>query len=705
MIKESELRDLICERIELIGNDLVVLNKEKYIPNTLGTKGFIDIYAKDKNNNHVLIELKRSNQAARQALHEVIKYAEGVKSHFGANDDEIKIIIASTEWSELLVPFSSLTHNTPFLLKGVKIHLNGKDIITESIKPLKYNKGRFISPKYEVFWYKDESSLNKGIISIQKTLKESGIHNFLLSILKAEKPIPSPSKERRKGIILKIAQLNNIQTTDTATELFSYIVFLSTQTMSSIECLDIIKRTQSKDIVDEVIYNISTMDEEEQVDFLYEYTFDFQNIESDDVEIGNPAKFLLYLNTSGIKLHKLIREGFFELNKNLTDETILSELKGNKGNSAQTLQANIILDSNQQVNNLKKNIQKLLHNNLAWQNQILQILNEIEKNHPNSIIDLDIYHPRIGLFSIYYTIKNIDNQESYLPYYSLSVKNEQGTTLKQYFGCLQENNSSIPFQDIIKKHYDGNIQNLLYTITWGGTDDRDDEILDDAGLSYMSFYHDYDTDKTYALINNKWREHHIETINDYFVDFIRNNPILISELVDQISFFDRGDQFTEPYIDTHIIVERSEIESLDISRLHAFFKFATSSPLITSYLQGKVDISINGYDSDGELYMIDDVRTYMRKICNEINYLFFFINPNGASQILRCFFLAFTDIKSESIASDGRIKLDIEFTEIDSFFNQQFSGLNELTERCNMSIDENKKITFAVLDCIGISYK
>ncbi|HIF0959893.1 TPA: endonuclease NucS domain-containing protein, partial [Klebsiella pneumoniae] len=105
-MKENELRDLVCERIDILGEDLILLDKEKYLPNKLGTKGFIDIYAKDKQNNHVLIELKRSNQAARQALHEVMKYAEGVKLYFGANDDEIRIIIASTEWSELLVPFS-----------------------------------------------------------------------------------------------------------------------------------------------------------------------------------------------------------------------------------------------------------------------------------------------------------------------------------------------------------------------------------------------------------------------------------------------------------------------------------------------------------------------------------------------------------------------------------------------------------------------
>ncbi|MDE1480567.1 endonuclease NucS [Xenorhabdus bovienii] len=226
MIKENELRDLVCEKISILGNDLIFLNKEQYIPNTLGTRGFIDIYAKDKDNNHVLIELKRSNQAVRQAMHEVIKYAEGVKSHFGANDDEIKLIIASTEWDELLVPFSSLTYNTSLSIKGIKIHLNSNEIAAEAIEPLKYNKGRFISPNYEAFWYKDEGSLDKGISSIQKTLKAAGINNFLLSILKAPKPITSPSKERRKEVLIEIARLSNIETKDTSPELFTYIVFI-----------------------------------------------------------------------------------------------------------------------------------------------------------------------------------------------------------------------------------------------------------------------------------------------------------------------------------------------------------------------------------------------------------------------------------------------------------------------------------------------
>ncbi|HEE1161007.1 TPA: hypothetical protein R6453_005550, partial [Klebsiella pneumoniae] len=174
---------------------------------------------------------------------------------------------------------------------------------------------------------------------------------------------------------------------DSNTELFSYIVFLSAQAMSASEHLDIIKKTKPNEVIEEVKETIVGLEEEEQIDYLRNYSFDLENIESDYYEIGNPAKFILYFNTPGINLHKLIRKGFFELNENLSDDVILAELKGSKGNSAQNLQANLSINCKQKLSNLKEAVQDLLETNLVWQNQILQILAEIEKKHPDSTIE------------------------------------------------------------------------------------------------------------------------------------------------------------------------------------------------------------------------------------------------------------------------------------------------------------------------------
>ena len=78
-MEEIALQNLIAQNICKLKPGLTLLNKEQYIPNKHGTKGFIDLYAKDEKGRHVLIEIKRSNAAAREANHEVNKYVEGVK--------------------------------------------------------------------------------------------------------------------------------------------------------------------------------------------------------------------------------------------------------------------------------------------------------------------------------------------------------------------------------------------------------------------------------------------------------------------------------------------------------------------------------------------------------------------------------------------------------------------------------------------------
>ncbi|HHC0084037.1 TPA: hypothetical protein ACN7TU_004962, partial [Klebsiella pneumoniae] len=77
---------------------------------------------------------------------------------------------------------------------------------------------------------------------------------------------------------------------------------------------------------------------------------------------------------------------------------------------------------------------------------------------------------------------------------------------------------------------------------------------------------------------------------------------------------------------------------------------------------------------------------------------------NGYSQILKQFFLAYTEIKSETITAVGNIQIELDTSNARSFFEHQFSGLNELTELCDMTIDENKAITYAVMNCINVHY-
>ena len=160
-MKESSLRDLIAQKISQLKPGLTLLQKEQYIPGEHGTKSFIDLYARDEKGRHVLIELKRSNTAARQALHEVSKYVEQVKQHFGAKDSEIFAIIASTEWGELLLPFSRFCEDAGFSIEKIQIDVteDHSDCQARPISPLATIRGRLIAPWHHIYWYTDKDAL------------------------------------------------------------------------------------------------------------------------------------------------------------------------------------------------------------------------------------------------------------------------------------------------------------------------------------------------------------------------------------------------------------------------------------------------------------------------------------------------------------------------------------------------------------------
>ena len=79
---EDIIRDFLAENLELISHEFEFVQKEFPLPNAFGTRGYIDILARDEHYNFVIIEIKRSNQTAREAVQEVVKYANLLKQNY-----------------------------------------------------------------------------------------------------------------------------------------------------------------------------------------------------------------------------------------------------------------------------------------------------------------------------------------------------------------------------------------------------------------------------------------------------------------------------------------------------------------------------------------------------------------------------------------------------------------------------------------------
>jgi len=117
---EETVRDYLASNLNFISSDLHLIGKEFKLTHIAeakrkGTervkvKGYIDILARDEDGNYVIIEIKRSDKAARETFNEIFTYIQLLKREHGVKDSEIRVILVSSEWKGLRFPFSEVYH-------------------------------------------------------------------------------------------------------------------------------------------------------------------------------------------------------------------------------------------------------------------------------------------------------------------------------------------------------------------------------------------------------------------------------------------------------------------------------------------------------------------------------------------------------------------------------------------------------------------
>lgn len=141
---ESVLRDLLADRLELLEPGLTLVTTECTVANPgAGAGGRIDILARDQFGNTVAIELKRSDNAARAALNEVMKYVALLQTERGLPAEKLRVFLVSTSWHELQTPFSEQVHTSPYSLQGYHLELDGDGVPSRAtpVQPLPPSAG------------------------------------------------------------------------------------------------------------------------------------------------------------------------------------------------------------------------------------------------------------------------------------------------------------------------------------------------------------------------------------------------------------------------------------------------------------------------------------------------------------------------------------------------------------------------------------
>lgn len=157
----------------------------------------------------------------------------------------------------------------------------------------------------------------------------------------------------------------------------------------------------------------------------------------------------------------------------------------------------------------------------------------------------------------------------------------------------------------------------------------------------------------------------------------------------------------------HYAIDRKDIETKNVKPISDFFARIESNDSLCRKFQGKIEISVSGYDFDmRELWEIRDVRQWYKKADPIINWLFFCnmkILAHGFRAYAACLCKTrwltdeeMTENPGMNVTMDSKAQLKL--------FESNWGKLNSMTDHLGMSEEQNKRITYASFDAIGFPY-
>ena len=185
---------------------------------------------------------------------------------------------------------------------------------------------------------------------------------------------------------------------------------------------------------------------------------------------------------------------------------------------------------------------------------------------------------------------------------------------------------------------------------------------------------------------------------------------LVGPQIDHISQLEQHWAFTKLMSSMERIlfaVDRSNIETKDTTEVESFFARIVSNVSLCEKLQGKIDLSVSGYESDPrELWQIPEVREWFRAAEPKVKYWFYFLVTDRRAAGIRLLFLCLCDAKTGGkIDSEGRKETSMETKLMAPLIQRGFDALNEMTERLGMTEEQNEKIGLAAFRTVFPNYK
>ena len=124
----------------------------------------------------MIIELKRTNQSAREALHQVFKYSALFRSKEGLTYGQIRCFVVSTEWDELRIPFAEFSRVAECQCEGFELSIDDKGNVLNAAK---HERAELVKPlsifgNHSIFLFREPTGRDDAVETITVAFRSIG---------------------------------------------------------------------------------------------------------------------------------------------------------------------------------------------------------------------------------------------------------------------------------------------------------------------------------------------------------------------------------------------------------------------------------------------------------------------------------------------------------------------------------------------------
>lgn len=448
---EDVIRDQLAPRLELLERGLRALDTELHLPNIHGSSGFVDIIARDALGNIVLIELKRSDAASREAIHELFKYVALLRQNHRVPPHRIRCMVVSTEWRELLVPFSSYAASAPYPVEGFRLCVSksGEALSAEKVVPLPEEPGVGLSPVHWAACCTSQAQRNGVYARLSAMLTSAGVQDYLVFFIDHDLTHPAVIHPLLCYVVLgRIAEPLRQR-------------MLSANTL---EVADYGEGEYPDWAVEEAIAS--------QLHVVDGY---------DSAEFPSPEQLCGMLNDTW-RIARIARHGVFA-SETIYPEPMLTALAtAVEGGNAVVFSAVTRPAFEAQWRMLLEGLRRTLLGNVVWSEAVPAYLQEIAKTLPSATVSIHVYNPMNCLMHL--NMGATLSDQRYFPALQIAAEDPATSTLCLLRGGWKWNGvAPPPPEDIINRAF-GDFDRFLLAMAMHCTWETDDEVCALHGLHY-----------------------------------------------------------------------------------------------------------------------------------------------------------------------------------------------------------------------------